>query len=70
MLSTGDQFNQGNGRRKVFRFEAKWSLEEDREKTIRQAWQSQVPTPNYWAKIHSKLALCSGVLIRWSFKKA
>lgn len=70
LLSTNNTLNHNTVKQRLFRFEAKRSLEEDSEQTIREAWQRQISAPNCWAKIHSKLVVCSGVLRRWSAKKA
>lgn len=70
ILSTNDTLNHNTVKRILFCFEAKWSLEEDSEETIREAWQRQISVLNCWARIHSKLVVCSGVLRRWSAKKA
>lgn len=61
--------NERKTRRKIFRYKAKWALEEDGEQTIQSAWQYISFSSNYWTNIRSKLSFCSKELVRWYAKK-
>lgn len=56
-------------RKKIFRYEAKWALEEDGEQVVYSAWQHIGSGRNCWEQMQSKLIKCSKVLMKWSAKK-
>lgn len=55
--------------RKIFKYEAKWALEEDGEQAIRLAWQHKNSSSNCWVNIHSKLKAYNNELIKWNAPK-
>lgn len=52
--------------RKVFRYEAKWALEEDCEKVMKGVWQKEKEGRELFHKLQSLLENCRGVVVRWS----
>lgn len=42
-------------RKQIFRYEAKWALEDDEKQAIQLAWQNRKFLLNCWTNIHLKL---------------
>ncbi|XP_042973041.1 uncharacterized protein LOC122304841 [Carya illinoinensis] len=56
-------------RRKLFRFEAKWTLEEEGGNIVEAAWARDNAGQNILKKVQGKLRRCRGELIKWSSLK-
>ncbi|XP_042969115.1 uncharacterized protein LOC122301804 [Carya illinoinensis] len=57
-------------RKRLFRFEAKWSLDEEGGRVVEDAWERTLETKNLLIKVQRKLKACSGDLLRWNSQKA
>ncbi|XP_042952312.1 uncharacterized protein LOC122289407 [Carya illinoinensis] len=57
-------------RRRLFRFEAKWSLDEEGGRVVEDAWKRTLETKNLLIKVQRKLKACSGDLLRWNSQRA
>ncbi|KAF5442860.1 hypothetical protein F2P56_035476 [Juglans regia] len=53
-------------KRRVFRFEAKWTRDEERVSVVERAWMRAEIDQNPGRNIQGKLNSCEGGLIRWS----
>lgn len=52
---TNDNIRERRRRWRIFRYEAKWVLEEDGEHTIKLAYQNRTFSSNFWSNLQSKL---------------
>ncbi|KAG6624128.1 hypothetical protein CIPAW_16G004700 [Carya illinoinensis] len=57
-------------RRRLFRFEAKWILEEEGGRVVEDAWEITSETKNLLIKVQRKLKVYSGDLLRWNSQRA
>lgn len=47
LVLNNEDYSNGKMRRRVFKYEAQWALEDDGEQAIQIAWQSRTFSPNY-----------------------
>lgn len=57
------------GRKKPFRFEGKWLLEEEGGLVVEEEWKRNLVAHNSLQDVHLRLKRCSGYLIRWNARK-
>lgn len=58
-----------NARRRIFRYETKWALEEDGEQTVKLAWQNRKFSFSCQTNLQSKLVYYSKEILKWLAKK-
>lgn len=50
----------------MFRFEAKWTLEEEWSKVVKEAWNTEKTMMDPIQKVQRKLKFCKRNMIRWN----
>lgn len=68
LLVTKRNSHKWRNKTKLFRFEQKWNLEEEREQLIQNARSTSCGLRG-WSGIKRKLQVCSRDLMRWKGKK-
>lgn len=69
MLELNGKNFDGRRWRRIFRFEAKWVLEEESATIIQEAWMSSADDQDPLQIVQKKLKSCEGALLRWSSLK-
>ncbi|XP_042980139.1 uncharacterized protein LOC122310310 [Carya illinoinensis] len=69
LMSMDKDEGMNKKRRRIFRFEAKWTLEEDGGAIIEDVWKRRVSLQNLMGQVQQKLSRCQRELLHWSFQR-